>query len=136
MLSREEPTAGEVVHGGPGVPAGNEHSLLLATVRLPADSDPVRGGLPRDAAEVRNESRANRVQADQADSGDGVALMKLRAKARWKLGLHDARLNPEVHEYASPNHALDDRQSHAQSPISGCRTRGGRPHSTVAPGWW
>jgi hypothetical protein len=46
-----------------------------------------------------DESRADRIQADQADSGDGVALMKLRAKARWKLSLHDTRLNPEVHEW-------------------------------------
>jgi len=41
-----------------------------------------------------------------------MAFMKLWAKARWKLRLHDARINPEVDEYASPNHALDDRKSH------------------------
>jgi hypothetical protein len=38
--------------------------------------------------------------------------LQLRAKARWKLGLHDSRVDPEVHEDAASNYALDDRESH------------------------
>jgi len=43
MLAGEEVTAGEPIHGRPGVPAWNEDPFLLAAVRLPTDRDPVSG---------------------------------------------------------------------------------------------
>jgi hypothetical protein len=42
-----------------------------------------------------------------------MTSMNLGAKARRKLRLDDASVNPEVHEDAPPNHALDDREAPA-----------------------
>jgi len=46
-----------------------------------------------------------------------MALMKLRPKPLRQVSLHDSRINPEVHEDASPSHALDDRE--VQGRLSG-----------------
>jgi hypothetical protein len=44
-----------------------------------------------------------------------MALLKLRPEARRELDLHDSWIDPEVHEDASPNHALDNRETHVCS---------------------
>jgi hypothetical protein len=113
MLSGEESAAGEVIQGGAGVPTWNEDPLLLAAVFLPPDCDPVGGILTRETEKLGNESRTDRLQSDQTDPGDGMTSMDLRAQARRKLRLDDTSVNPEVHEDAPPNHALDDREAPA-----------------------
>src|ERR1043166_9590971 len=64
MLPGEESAAGKPVHGGAGIPARNEDALLLATVVLPADSDPVGGVLTRETEELWHESRGDRFKAN------------------------------------------------------------------------
>jgi hypothetical protein len=76
--------------------------------------------------------RANLLEANETNSGNGVAGVNLRAEWRRQRSLHDVRVHPEVHQDSPSNQSLDDRQAHetistAEPPTISTGAGGGRP---------
>jgi hypothetical protein len=66
------------------------------------------GVLTREAEQRGNMSGPNRLQADQADSGNSMVAVPFGSKTRRQLSLQDIRRDPEIDENPAANHALDD----------------------------
>jgi hypothetical protein len=64
---------------------------------------------PLSSGELWSQLRANLLQANQANTGDCIASVHFRLKARGQVPLHDIRIDAEVGEDASSDEPLQSR---------------------------
>ena len=109
VFAGKDPAAGEVVRQRAGVAAGDEDAFALVAVGIgPQDGDPVGGVLAGDAGPGRSAAGADAFEADQADAGDGVAVVELRAEAGGQDAIQRGGIDPVVHQQAAADQAGDD----------------------------
>ena len=74
------------------------HTLVCPFIVVPEDRNAMRGVLTGEPEQPRDPLWPNVLKANQADTRDGVAIVKLRAERRRKGTLDNCRIYAEIHQ--------------------------------------
>jgi len=80
---------------------------ILAIGISPDHGHAVGRVLARESERLRHERRADLLEADEADPGDGVIALELRPKTIRQQTRDDVRIDAEVDQHAALDHSLD-----------------------------
>ena len=104
----KDSAAGEGVDSGVGIAPRDEDAFFRRAGRVfPLDGDPVGAIFAPDAGEGREAFRADFFEADEADSGDRVAVVGFEAERRGKNGAGGIGIHPIIHQDATFDDAGD-----------------------------